>query len=85
MSATTDYRVSIVNSSGATTYPITSLTWLLVYKRMPDAAKAKKLGEFIRWALADGQADAAALNYAPLPASLISRLTARVDSIASAR
>jgi phosphate transport system substrate-binding protein len=28
---TTDYRVSIVNMPGASTYPIASFTWLLVY------------------------------------------------------
>jgi phosphate transport system substrate-binding protein len=56
---------------------------LLVYKNSPNAAKAKKLGDFIRWALTDGEAQAAALFYAPLPASLVPKLTARVDSIAA--
>ncbi|MGE5101554.1 MAG: phosphate ABC transporter substrate-binding protein PstS [Deltaproteobacteria bacterium] len=80
----TDYRVSIVNSPGAQTYPIASFTWLLVYKNQPDPIKAKKLTDFIRWALSDGQKDAAALDYAPLPASLASRLTTRLDSLSSA-
>jgi phosphate transport system substrate-binding protein len=79
---TTDYRVSIVNARGAAAYPITSFTWLLVYKRQPDAEKAQKLVAFIRWALDEGEKEAAALDYAPLPASLIARLDARVDSIA---
>jgi ABC-type phosphate transport system substrate-binding protein len=81
MSATTDYRVSIVNASGPTAYPIASFTWLLVYKHQPDAAKAKTLTDFIRWALTEGQQDAASLDYAPLPASMASKLTARLDSI----
>ncbi|MEP6492970.1 MAG: phosphate ABC transporter substrate-binding protein PstS [bacterium] len=81
--ANTDYRISIVNASGATVYPITSFTWLLVYKTQPDAAKAKKLADFIRWALTDGEKDAAALDYAPLPASLVTRLTARIDSLSA--
>jgi len=80
--ANTDYRVSIVNASGATAYPITSFTWLLVYKTQTDAAKAKKIADFIRWALTDGEKDAAALDYAPLPASLVARLTPRIDSLA---
>jgi phosphate transport system substrate-binding protein len=80
--ANSDFRVSIVNSAGANTYPITSFTWLLLYKNMPDAAKAKKLTDFVRWALTDGQAEVASLDYAPLPASLIPKLTARLDSIA---
>src|SRR4051812_23418609 len=38
--ATTDYRVSIVNASGANAYPISSFTWLLVYRNQTDAAKS---------------------------------------------
>jgi phosphate transport system substrate-binding protein len=79
--ANTDYRISIVNSGGAQTYPITSFTWLIVYQHMTDAVKAKKLSDFIKWALTDGQRDAKALDYAPLPASLIPKLIARADSI----
>jgi len=78
----TDYRVSIVNSAGRTAYPITSFTWLLVYKNQPDAAKAKKLADVIRWALTDGEQYAAPLAYAPLPPSLVARLTPRIDSLA---
>jgi phosphate transport system substrate-binding protein len=80
----TDYRVSIVNGAGASAYPITSFTWLLVYKNQPDPAKAKKLADVIRWALTDGEKDAAALAYAPLPASLVAKLTPRIDSLAMA-
>jgi phosphate transport system substrate-binding protein len=78
---TTDFRVSIVNAGGPTTYPITSFTWLLVYANQPDAVKGKQLVDFIRWALTDGERDAAALDYAPLPASLVTLLSARLDSI----
>ena len=81
MPANTDYRVSIVNSAGPTSYPITSFTWLLVSTKQADAGKAKKLADFIRFALTDGQKDAAALDYAPLPTSLVTRLMPRIDSI----
>ena len=81
--ANSDYRVSIVDSPGAQTYPITSFTWLLLYKNQTDAVKAKKLADFVHWALTDGQRDAPALDYAPLPATLAARLTARVDSLAT--
>ena len=82
--ANTDYRVSIVNGGGAATYPITSFTWLLVYKHQPDATKAKKLADAVRWALTDGEKDAEALAYAPLPASLVTRLMPRIDSLTMA-
>jgi phosphate transport system substrate-binding protein len=76
-----DYRVSIVNAPGATAYPISSFTYLLVYKTEPDATKGKKLVDFLRWMYATGEPEAPALDYAPLPPSLITRLTARLDSI----
>ena len=80
---TTDYRVSIVNAPGAGSYPISSFTWLLVYRNPADAAKAKKLNDFLRWALTEGEASAGTLDYAPLPAALSQRLIARLDSIAA--
>ncbi len=80
----TDYRVSIVNASGTDAYPIASFTWLLVYKNMPDAGKAKKVADFLKWYLTDGEKEAASLDYAPLPASLVTKLSARVDSLTSA-
>ena len=78
----TDYRVSILNAPGATAYPIASFTWLLVPAKPADAAKGKKLADFLRWAMTDGQKEASALDYAPLPQSLATRLMTRIDSIA---
>ena len=77
----TDYRVSIVNAPGATAYPISSFTYLLINKTFTDAAKGKKLVDFLHWALTDGEKDAPGLDYAPLPQSLDIRLVARLDSI----
>lgn len=79
--ANTDYRVSIVNSPGAGSYPISSFTWLLVYQQQTDSVKARKLVDFLRWALTEGESQAAALDYAPLPAAIASRLVQRLDSI----
>ncbi len=67
----TDFRVSIVNAPGADAYPISSFTWLLVYQQMDDAGRTKKLTDFIRWALTEGEGSAAALDYAPLPANMV--------------
>jgi len=80
--ANSDYRISIVNAAGAQAYPIASFTWLLVYKSMPDATKAKKLADYMRWMYSTGEGSASTLFYAPLPANLVSRLTTRIDSIA---
>jgi phosphate transport system substrate-binding protein len=82
---TSDYRVSIVNAAGPAAYPISSFTWLLVYRNMPDAGKAQKLRDFLKWALTEGEQSAASLDYAPLPVELSQRLVARIDSISAAR
>ena len=77
----TDYRVSMVNAPGAKAYPISSFTWLLIYSNQTDSVKARKLKDFLRWAYAEGEQSASTLDYAPLPAGLTQRLTARLDSI----
>src|SRR3954468_3229598 len=53
--ANSDYRLSIVNAAGAQAYPITSFTWILVYKTQPNAEKGKQLLDFLKWALRDGE------------------------------
>jgi phosphate transport system substrate-binding protein len=62
-----DYRVSITNAPGATSYPISSFTWLLIPTHIADQAKAKALSGFLYWMLDHGEAEANELTYAPLP------------------
>lgn len=83
----TDYRISIVNGLGENAYPISSLTWLLVYETQPDSAKGRMIADFLRWAYTEGQQSAESLGYAPLPPSLTDPLVQRIDSlrIAAAR
>ena len=77
----TDFRVSIVNAPGKDAYPISSLTWLLVYEQQANGEKGKKLVDFLKWMLADGQKDAAALDYAPLPPAIVKQLQERIKAI----
>ena len=68
-----DFRVSITNASASDAYPISSFTWMLVPSVITDAAKREAIVSFIRWSLTKGQEFLASLNYAPLPAQIISR------------
>lgn len=77
----TDYRVSIVNAPGKGAYPISSFTWIILYKNQPDATKGKKVLDFLRWALNEGGSQAAALDYAPLPESMVAPLLERLDQV----
>ncbi|HZI40810.1 MAG TPA: phosphate ABC transporter substrate-binding protein PstS [Gemmatimonadaceae bacterium] len=79
--ATTDYRLSIVNAPGAQAYPISSFTWILLYKTQPNAEKGKQLKDFLQWALHDGEQLAPSLDYAPLPATLVTRIDSTLATI----
>jgi phosphate transport system substrate-binding protein len=68
-----DFRVSITNAPGKDAYPIASFTWLLIPTRIEDAQKRTALVSFLKWMLADGQKDCAALGYAPLPKEVVAR------------
>lgn len=62
-----DYRVSITNAAGATSYPISSFTWLLIPKQFADPAKGQAVKDFLTWMLEKGEGEATSMNYAPLP------------------
>ncbi len=62
-----DFRVSITDAPGATAYPISTFTWLLIPQKSSDASKAKALKGFLKWALTTGQGEVSNLDYAPLP------------------
>jgi len=76
-----DFRFSMTNAPGKDAYPIAGATWLLVYQQQKDAAKGKKLVEFLKWAMTDGEKMAKDLQYAPLPDSVQQRVLKRIDEI----
>ncbi len=76
-----DLRVSITNASGATAYPISSYTYILVYKEQSDAVKGKTVIDFLWWGIHDGESFAKDLQYAPLPAEIVKRAEVRINSI----
>jgi phosphate transport system substrate-binding protein len=79
--ANTDYRISIVNAPGHGAYPISSLTWILLYKAQQNAATGKPLVDFVKWGLTDGQRYETALDYAPLPPAMARQLLQRLATV----
>jgi phosphate transport system substrate-binding protein len=66
-----DLRVDIVDaSSNPEAYPITGLTWALIYRNQTDAAKAAALVNFFSWVLTKGQDQTLSVNYTPLGSQL---------------
>ncbi len=80
-----DLRFNLVNTAAAQGYPIAGTTWIIVYKDLSKVMKsqdrANALVDFIWWAIHDGQADSAPLDYGALPANLVAQDEAVVKSI----
>ena len=76
-----DFRVSITNPAGDGAYPISSFTWLLIPETFKDAAKKAVIVDFLKWMLGPGQAMAPALEYAPLPAAVVTKELAAIATI----
>ena len=85
-----DLRFSTINAPGAQTYPITAVTFLLVYAghvqgRASSRTTAKLVKSWLDYALGDGQKVAPELQYAPLPDSIKQKAQAKVDALSVQR
>jgi len=76
-----DFRFSMVNTIGKNAYPISGASWILIYKDQHDAVKGKKMVQFLRWAVTDGQKLSAALNYAPLTDNMVRQILRKLDEV----
>jgi phosphate transport system substrate-binding protein len=80
-----DLRFSTIDGPGAQTYPISAVTFLLVYHDMCKAGVAQKEAgltkDWLNYALGAGQQIAPQLQYAPLPAAIKQQAQAKVDSL----
>jgi phosphate transport system substrate-binding protein len=76
-----DFRVSITDAPGGDSYPISSFTWLLIYKNESDKVKGQAIVKFLKWCLTDGQKFAAPLDYAPLPQAVVQKEIQQINQI----
>jgi phosphate transport system substrate-binding protein len=74
-------RLYLPDPEGADSYPIVSLTWLLLYERYPDRQKSAALKRFVTWGLSSGQSFGPELGYIALPADVASRSRAALERI----
>jgi len=63
-------KYSIIDEPGAGSYPLANFSWTLLYQKQADTNKGLAIGKLIDYVVTTGQADAAALGYAPLPTSV---------------
>jgi phosphate transport system substrate-binding protein len=76
-----DFALKVADPTDAGAYPITSLTWLLLYPTYEDAAKKEALTGVINWALTDGKTFSDELGYIPLPGGVNGKVTEAVTKI----
>ncbi len=66
----TNLTFSAIWAPGATSYPITAQSWVLVYETQASANTAKLLQAWVGYLLGAGQSLLPGLGFAPLPASI---------------
>ncbi len=71
-----DFNLIMTNAPGANAWPITATTWAIMYKKPKNAAQSKAALDFFKWSFEQGQAQAKALDYVPLPAELVQKIEA---------
>jgi phosphate transport system substrate-binding protein len=71
-----DFNLVITDAPGEDAFPIAATNFILMYKTPKNAARAKQAKEFFRWAYANGDAQANALDYVPLPDALVQQIEA---------
>jgi phosphate transport system substrate-binding protein len=62
-------------------YPIVTYTWILAYKQYADKNKLEALKGVLTYGLTEGQKDAEALGYLPLPAPVVDKVKAALLNI----
>jgi phosphate transport system substrate-binding protein len=68
-------------AKGATTYPITSPTYIIVYAKQSDKNKGTAVLGFLQYVLTDGQDLAEGVDYAKLPDSMRTQALAQLSKI----
>ena len=71
---TKDFYLVMTNAPGENAWPITATTFILMYKQPKNAAGARQAREFFKWVYANGDAQAKALDYVPLPPALVQQI-----------
>jgi phosphate transport system substrate-binding protein len=69
-----DFFLVMTDALGENAYPITATAFIIMYKQPKDFRRANVARDFFRWALENGQPQAATLDYVPLPSTLVRQI-----------
>jgi phosphate transport system substrate-binding protein len=75
-----DLALTVPDSANPKAYPISGLTWLLLYPTK-DAAKQAALKSVVDWSLTTGKTTATELGYVPLEAGLVAKVKAELNKV----
>ena len=70
--------VSMVNAKGANSWPISTASFILMYKQPTDKAASAEAIKFFDWSFINGKKMAEELDYVALPDSLTTQIRAKV-------
>ena len=70
------YGVILDNQPGATSWPMTAATFILIHKQPQDPAAATEALKFFAWAYSKGSKMAEDLDYVPMPAAVTTSVQA---------
>ena len=80
-----DAKISLTNTEAADGYPISGLSWVIIYQEQKygnrSADKVKKMVTLLQWMIHDGQQFSGALNYAPLSPKAVTVADALLKSV----
>ena len=74
-------RAFVTDPEGEASYPIVTYSWILAYGNYDNPQKLQAFKDVVNWSLADGQAYAEELGYIPLPANVVEKVEAKLDTI----
>ena len=68
------YGVILANQPGAASWPMTTATWILMYKKPSDPKASAEALKFFSWCYKNGGKMAESLDYVPMPEKVVSQV-----------
>ena len=72
--------VSMVNAKGKDAWPVSTASFILMYKEPADKAQSAEVLKFFEWSFKNGKQAALDLDYVPMPDAVTTQIRQRVWS-----
>lgn len=76
-----DFRISLTNSPGKESYPISSFTWIYVPAVANDPERGRAVADYMKWVYTTGLKIAQERGYATLPEDVLEKVMAKAATI----